>query len=539
MTYVDKADESFESLYTSPQVEQMLGYTPEEWRENELWEQRLHPDDRERILAADERFETDGEERFSEEYRLLARDGSVVWVREEAVVVRDEKGEPLYWQGVLYDITENRRAERRLREAEERYRTVVEEQTELVCRFLPDLTLTFVNDAYCRYFGEDAEKLIGSSFLELVPAEDHTYYEDRSFRLSPENPTRTIEHRVLASGGEVRWQQWTDRGIFDADGIPVEYQSVGRDITDRKALEDRLRHQAFHDALTDLPNRQLFLDRLGQALRRTRRRSDSRVAILFMDLNNFKSINDSLGHGVGDLLIIVVAERLKKCLRPEDTLARFGGDEFVVLLEDVGDSDEAVLVAERITNQLRFPFLLENRELYAMASIGIAFGEHRIESPEDLLRDADTAMYRAKDEGWGYAVFKPTMHERVVGRLEAENDLRRAIEQEEFVVHYQPIVSLQTGEVVAVEALVRWEHPERGLLNPSEFVDVAEESGLVIPMGEQVLREACFRAREWQQEQAGSQPVTMSVNLSTRQLSRPDLAETVEGILEETRAGGS
>jgi diguanylate cyclase (GGDEF)-like protein len=312
-----------------------------------------------------------------------------------------------------------------------------------------------------------------------------------------------------------------------------------RDVTERKKVEKRLEHQAFHDALTDLPNRQLLLDRLGHALRRTRRRRGRRVAALLMDLDNFKSINDSLGHEVGDLLLVVVAERLKRLLRPEDTLARFGGDEFVVLLEHVEGADVPVRVAKRIIEELRDPFVLEGREVYTRASIGIAIGEARTKDPGDLLRNADTAMYLAKDEGSGYKVFDTAMGHRAIDRLEAENDLRRAVEQEEFVVHYQPIVSLQTGEIFAVEALVRWEHPERGLLNPDEFVSLAEDSDLVVPMGEQVLRAACFRAKEWQEAHPRTPPLVMSVNLSARQLSRPDLAETVEGILKETELEGS
>jgi diguanylate cyclase (GGDEF)-like protein len=258
-----------------------------------------------------------------------------------------------------------------------------------------------------------------------------------------------------------------------------------------------------------------------------------------MDLDGFKVINDSLGHEVGDLLLVAVAARLKGCLRPEDTLARFGGDEFVVLVEDVEAADEAVRVAERIIDQLKNRFVLGGRELYARTSIGIAIGEDRTKDPDDLLRDADIAMYRAKDEGLSYSVFEPTMYKKAIDRLEAENDLGRAVEQEQFVVHYQPIVSLQTGEVSAVEALVRWEHPQRGLLDPEEFVPMAEESGLVIPMGAQVLREACLRASEWQESHPRTPPLVMSVNLSARQLSRPDLAESVEAVLKETGLAGS
>jgi predicted signal transduction protein with EAL and GGDEF domain len=242
---------------------------------------------------------------------------------------------------------------------------------------------------------------------------------------------------------------------------------------------------------------------------------------------------------MGDQLLVAVAERLESCLRSEDTLARFGGDEFVVLLEGIEAPNRAVQVAERITEEFRAPFAIDRRELYIKASIGISLKDARTKSPEDLLRGADTAMYRAKDEGIDYKMFDEAMHARAVNRLELENDLRRAIEREEFVVHYQPIVNLQTGGLWGLEALVRWDHPERGLLNPDEFVPVAEESGLVVPMGELVLGEACHRAVEWQREFPRTPPLAMSVNLSGRQLRRPNLHEVVRQALEESGLSAS
>jgi diguanylate cyclase (GGDEF)-like protein len=251
-------------------------------------------------------------------------------------------------------------------------------------------------------------------------------------------------------------------------------------------------------------------------------------------------VNDSLGHDTGDKLLVEVMKRLGSCLRPEDTLARFGGDEFTVLIEDVEVSDATVRVAERIVEELREPFPLEGRELYVAASIGVGLGSDGMKDSEELLREADTAMYRAKDEAsTGYKVFDPAMHGRAVSRLQLENDLRRAIEENEFVVHYQPIVNLQTGAVWGVEALVRWDHPERGLLDPDEFVPVAEESGLVVPMGELVLEEACRRAVEWQREFPRTPPLAMSVNLSGRQLRRPDLHEVIGRALKESGLSAS
>jgi diguanylate cyclase (GGDEF)-like protein/PAS domain S-box-containing protein len=542
VTYIDPADDPETSLYTSPQIERMLGYTSEEWQTNKLWPKRLHPHDRERILAADERFES-GDGSFSEEYRLLAKDGSVVWVHEEAVLVRGEGGEPLYWQGVIFDTTKRKEAEERLREAEDRYRMLVEQVPAVI--YVQQATasgsVTYVSPQMKDLLAYEPEECISDPehWVRIIHPEDRERVLAVNRRVSETGEPFSMEYRQISKGGRVVWVRDEATLVVDGQGNASYWLGVQTDVTERKALEDRLRRQAFHDALTDLPNRYLFVDRLGHALDRTGRRRGRRVAVLFMDLDDFKIVNDSLGHEMGDGLLVAVSERLKGCLRPEDTLARFGGDEFVVLLEDVDGPDEPVRVAQRITHELRGSFVLDGRELYARTSIGIAMGEVRTKDPDDLLRDADTAMYRAKDEGSSYAVFDPAMYDRALDRLEAESDLRHAVEREEFVVHYQPIVSLQSDEVSAVEALVRWDHPERGFLESSEFVPMAENSGLVVPMGDQVLRESCFRAKEWQKEHPRVPPLMMSVNLSAKQLSCPDLAETVERILGETGLEGS
>ncbi|WP_166177357.1 putative bifunctional diguanylate cyclase/phosphodiesterase [Rubrobacter tropicus] len=374
----------------------------------------------------------------------------------------------------------------------------------------------------------------------MTHPEDLEKSRARMERLFEEGGSKyTLEKRYVRSDGRVVWAMLNVSLVRDADGNPHHFVSQFQEVTERRALEDRLRHQALHDPLTGLPNRGLFVDRLGHALGKTRRQKGLKVAVLFMDLDNFKGVNDSLGHDAGDLLLTVVAQRLGRSLRPEDTLARFGGDEFVVLLQDVEAADEAVRVAERIADGFRSPFRLDGRELYARVSTGIAMGDARTKTPEDLLRDADTAMYRAKEAGGGYEMFDPAMHQRALGRLELENDLRRAVEEDEFAVHYQPIVNLQTGELWGMEALVRWDHPERGLLDPDEFVPVAEESGLVVPMGELVLEEACRRAVVWQRELPRTPPLAVSVNLSGRQLRRPDLQDVIRRALEESGLSAS
>ena len=528
VTYVDPVDDPDTSLYTSPQIAEMLGYSPEEWQTEKLWPKRIHPEDKERILAADERFEAGGEP-FSEEYRLLAKNGSVVWVREDAVLVSDDKGEPLYFQGVILDITLQKEAEEALRESEERLHTLADSAFEGLV-ITDEGVILEVNRALIEMFGYEASDVVGRSVLEFV---------------APEH--RVEVRQKIASGSE---EPYEILGI-SKDGTPLALEVRGRayryrghrvrvtalrDITERKKAEKRLEHRAFHDVLTDLPNRQLLLDRLGQALRRTRRRRDHRVAVLLMDLDNFKRVNDSLGHEVGDLLLMLVTERLKRCLRPEDTLGRLGGDEFVVLLEDANGLDEAVRVKERIAEGFKRPFVLAGRELYVAASIGIALGDVHAESPEDILRNADTAMYEAKSEAaFGHRVFDPAMHERVLRRLSLENDLRRAIEQEEFRLFYQPKIQLKEEDSIAeVEALLRWEHPHRGLLLPDEFITLAEESGLIIPLGRWVLKEACRQVKEWQESYPILPPLVTCVNVSAGQLLYPDLLHDVGTALGES-----
>jgi diguanylate cyclase (GGDEF)-like protein/PAS domain S-box-containing protein len=534
VTYTDRALGTYPdmAIYTSPQIEALIGYSVQEWLDPEkvLWEERLHPEDRAWVLAADERSMASGEP-FSEEYRLLAKDGSVVWVRDESVLLKNEAGEPLYRQGVLLDVTERKVAEEALRRSEERLRSLADSAFEGI--IISDKgEILEANQALTKMLGYELGEMIGRSALEFIVPE-HRELVWQKIATEDEEPYEIV---AVRKDGTLIHLEVRGRAFYYR-GRRVRVTAV-RDVTERRAFEERLRHQALHDSLTGLPNRELFVDRLGQALVRTRR-TKRKVAVLFMDLDEFKVVNDSLGHGVGDLLLTVVAQRLKRSLRPEDTLARFGGDEFTVLIDDVKSPEDAVRVAGRIKAELRRPFILEDRELSVTASIGIALGEARTNDSEDLLRNADIAMYRAKNEGSGYKVFDPIMYQRALSRLEMENELRQAIDRQEFVIHYQPIVRLDGGRVWGVEALVRWDHPERGLLDPSEFVPIAEESGLVVPVGEEVLREACRRTKEWQENHPLIPPLVTCVNLSARQLSRPDVAEMVERALEEAGMEGS
>ncbi len=297
---------------------------------------------------------------------------------------------------------------------------------------------------------------------------------------------------------------------------------------------DQLARQAFRDPLTSLPNRALFMDRLAHALTRTERRGEQ-LAVLFLDLDRFKVVNDSLGHGVGDQLLIGVSQRLAGCLRPEDTIARLGGDEFAILLEDVKDDKGPTSVADRLTGELQQPFVVEGREVVITVSIGIAMSTARRMTPEDILRDADLAMYHAKGKGKArYEVFDKSMNAPAKERMDLELDLRNAVARGEFVLHYQPVVELPTGRITEVEALVRWKHPQRGLLFPADFVGLSEETGLIVPLGRWVLHEACRQTRQWQLA-APATKLAISVNLSARQLQQPGLVDEIGAALRETR----
>ena len=400
----------------------------------------------------------------------------------------------------------------------------------------PGPEIVYVNEGFCRLTGYAAEEVLGETPRILQGPKTDRAELDRLRRcLSRGQPFYGGEITNYRKDGSEYVLAWYIVPMRDAAGEVTHWMASQRDVTERRALEEQLRHQAFHDPLTGLPNRVLLVDRLEHALTRMGRREE-RVAVFFMDLDDFKVVNDSLGHEAGDGLLVALARRLEGSLRPEDTLARFGGDEFIVLLEDASVLNRATRVAERIMGALREPFVVEGREVFATLSVGIVLADSPRDRPRDLLRKADIAMYRAKEKDKAsYEVFDPSMNARVVERLESESDLRRALRREEFRVHYQPKVLLETGAIVGVEALVRWEHPERGLVPPAEFIPQAEESGLIVSIGRWVLEEACRQTREWQTLHPSDPPLVVCVNISGRQFRYPGLVQDVARVLRETR----
>lgn len=357
--------------------------------------------------------------------------------------------------------------------------------------------------------------------------------------LQAQTPHLEQEYRILHKDGVYRWMLSRGLAVRNRDGKPYRLAGSQADITANKVTEAELLHQVFHDALTGLPNRLLFTEQLEQSIQRTRQQDSYCFAVLFLDLDRFKVVNDSLGHMIGDRLLIAIARRLEICVRPEDTVARLGGDEFTILLENVRKVEDATLIAERIQSALALPFNLEGHEVFTSASIGIAFSTTGYDKPEDLLRDADTTMYRAKGLGKArYAVFDASMHAQAMALLQMETYLRRAVERQEFCLYYQPIVNLKTRELVGFEALIRLWHPDRGIISPAEFISVAEETGLIIPIGTWVLREACRQMHEWQQKFAAAANFKISVNISPKQFRQLDLVMQVKQILRETGLEG-
>ncbi len=514
---------------------EMLGSSEEDLL-GDNYLQHVHPDDREISTEHFQRVLEEGTGSYELERRYLRTDGSVVWHLTSVSMIQDSKDNPSHFICLHQDITERKEAEEKLRQSEKRFRSLTQNASDIITLLEVDGTIKYESPSIERILGYRPEELVGKNAFDYVHPDDLQQVLS-AFAEGLANPElySSTEYRFRHRDGSWRYVESIVSNLLDDPDVG-ELVVNSRNITERKHIEEQLKHQALHDLLTDLPNRQLFMDRLKQALRRTKRRKGrKKVAVLFMDLDNFKVVNDSLGHEVGDRLLVAVGERIRGSLRPEDTLARFGGDEFTVIIDKVEDPADAVRVAKRIIEAHREPFVLEGQEIFIRPSIGIALGTARTTaSPEEMLRDADTAMYQAKKEGLGYRVFEPVMYEQALRRLKMENELQRAIESEEFVVHYQPIVDFESGEVRRVEALVRWQHPERGLLDPSQFLADAEESGLVIPMGERVLEEACRQGQRWQEEDSRLPPLVVSVNLSARQLIHPDLMKTVEQVLRET-----
>ena len=424
-------------------------------------------------------------------------------------------------------------SEQSKRENEARFEALVRHSSDVITIVDPDTVVRYVSPTIAQIFGHLPSELEGKRLAELVHPDDVPRTLSFFMSVLPRGAVTTpAEWRIRHRDGGWRDVEVIGTNLLDEPTVRGIVLNT-RDISERKALQAELTHQAFHDTLTGLANRALFLDRVTHALALARRHSRT-IAVIFLDLDNFKTVNDSLGHAQGDMLLIHTSERMQHAVRTADTIARFGGDEFAILIEDASDNDAAMTVVERVLESMRHPFHLEGKEVFASASIGIASADPD-HTASDLLRNADMAMYIAKQSGKGqYRRYEARMHTEAMERLELEADLRHAIERNEFTLRYQPIVLLHTGEIAGVEALVRWNHPTRGMMSPLTFIPLAEETGLIVPLGRWVVREACRQAVGWQPLRPEGHPLTLTINISGHQLQGEHVVEDVRRALSDS-----
>ncbi|PYQ54033.1 MAG: diguanylate cyclase [Acidobacteria bacterium] len=462
--------------------------------------------------------------------RLQTRAGDVITVEVTAYEVRLPGRRARLAMAI--DTNAVRRTEDALRESERRFREMLD-TIELLAVLLDVVgTITYCNPYLMRVTGYAKQDVIGKNFFDLFVPRERRDQVSRGFL---ENIGRGVigahvEMEIFTRAGEKRIILWNNTVLRSREDSILGAASIGSDVTEQREAESQLVHNAFHDSLTGLPNRALFLDRVAHALNTTKRAGRKPFAVLLLDIDHFKNVNDSLGHAAGDQLLIAIGERLGHCVRAADTVARFGGDEFTILIESIDGPTDVTRTTIRIHDEIATPFTIEGQEIFTSASIGVTISTADYEQPEQIIRDADTAMYRAKAQGRGRSeIFDAKMRAEAVARLQLETDLRRGIERNELRLVYQPIVNLDSRAIVGFEALVRWQHPKRGFVSPAAFIPIAEETGLIVPVGEFVLMEACRQAAKWKKG------LRVSVNISSRQLSLGDLVDTVQKALDNAK----
>ncbi|HLK33370.1 MAG TPA: diguanylate cyclase, partial [Terriglobales bacterium] len=468
------------------------------------------------------------------------------WVRGLAALVL------LFDIYTIYQHLQLHRIRRQLAERDQLFRLISENAADMIALVDSNGRRLYNSPAYQKVLGYSAEELQETSGLEQIHPDDRPRVVEAAEKARATGRGQPLEYRIRHKDGSWRILESTASAIRNAKGVTEKLVIVNRDITERKRAEQMLVHNAFHDGLTDLPNRALFLDRLQHVVTLTKRHPSYKFAVLFVDVDEFKLYNDSLGHSAGDELLMQIAQRLTASLRRDDTvsrpsfnlsadaptgndtLARLGGDEFTVLLYDIRDASDAIRVSERIAKKLATPFNINGQEIVLSASIGIALSTTPHSGAEELLRDADIAMYRAKRAGKArFEVFDSAMHATAVKRLRLETDLRKALERGEFLNHYQPIVALPEGRIVGFEALARWQTPT-GLVSPAEFVGVANETGIILAMNRGLLLQACEDLRRWQEQFPSNPPLAMSMNVSAKEFEHPELAREIGATLQKT-----
>ena len=540
--YIDGVNDGDTMVDVGPGIIELLGITPEEWLStSEGWRDMIHTDDLERVVTSSERSVATGEA-FREQYRAIHREGREVWIREEAILVEDVHGAPQFWLGLMLDVTESVRTERELHDARTKYGTLVEQIPAIVYVDVADDRMS------TSYVSPQIEELLGITPQEYIKDPDlwaiHLHPEDRERSLATYLEGRaagepfSYEYRLIARNGRVLWFSDSAVVMHDETGEPTYVHGVMLDITQRKEAEEQIAFLAYHDKLTGLPNRVLFDELLELSLARARRH-ELGVAVISLDIDNFKLVNDSLGHEAGDDLIVQLSERLSEATRETDLVARPGGDEFLMLLADleligpIPGSDSAAMISEsvaaRIQTCLQQPFEVAGTELYVTASLGISLFPNHGDDAETLLKHADNAMFRSKQAGPGGSFMHAASDADSLGKLSLSTRLRKAVENQSWMLHYQPLIDLFTGGMVGVEALIRWPEPGGGLIPPGEFIPLAEEMGLIEAIGDWVVEELCRQDIAWRHD---GLTLDISFNLSPRQLWQPNVVDKIVSRIE-------
>ncbi len=534
MIYRCRIDAIWTMEYVSEGCHKLTGYRPDElvFNNRVSYDQMTLPEDREHVgrtiraaLAANEAFDV--------EYRIRRADGQIRWVLERGVGLYDQHGHLAWIEGFIQDISERMAANEALHEAVRRYRSIFEHATEGIFQTTPEGRYLNANPALARIYGH-------ASPDELVA---HLHDIQRQLYVLPQRRgefvrlmqahgvVRNFESQVYRRDGHIIWISENARAVRDVDGSVQFFEGTVVDITERKQHEAVLEHQASHDSLTGLPNRSLLRDRIEQAIVKAQR-DNHLVAVVFVDLDHFKLINDSLGHHVGDRLLLEVADRLLACVRGHDSVARQGGDEFVLVLTELHEENEILAIVSRLLEIISQPWMDEGQEYGLSCSVGISCYPQDGGDPDALLRCADAAMYKAKESGRStYHFYTPELNLAISERLELENSLRHALEREEFRVYYQPRIDVASGRIIGAEALIRWDCPGKGIIPPDSFISIAEETGLIIPIGQWILEEACRQNSAWQR--AGLPPINVSVNLSPIQFRHTGLVQSVASALAQ------
>ncbi|WP_406798008.1 MULTISPECIES: EAL domain-containing protein [Brevibacillus] len=465
------------------------------------------------------------------EIRNCAKDGSYYWVDTTIVPFKNQAGEIYQYLSIRSDITARKQMEDELKRSEEKYRIIAENTSDIISIINLDGEFLYLSPSHKRVWEHTVPDEEIHNLFEWIVEDDRDIFAYAIQHAFSTRKEYMVECRINTQRNDVIWTESKINPIMDEEGNVTRLLLITRDVTDRKQSEETIHHLAYHDALTDLPNRRMYVQQLSKEMMQAKRFQSS-LAVLFLDLDRFKDVNDSFGHDVGDMLLIEASKRLQACLKPGDVVARLGGDEFTIMQNQLQDRNEATALAEQIMYQLQRPFELEGHVFNVSCSIGIALYPQDGDNPEDLLKRADTALYTVKSRGKnGYDFFDPSMEAKSLERILMENEMRKAIEQEQFQIYYQPKIDIATSAMTGMEALVRWVHPELGIIPPNRFIPIAEETGMILALGEWILKQACKQNKNWHDQ---GYTLKVSVNLSARQIYQKDLVEMIKDILQET-----